>query len=197
MTAVLVILSVLLGTGGLSWLVAAVRVNTQNRLDASKAKAEEAKADDVIVHSAREMVAELRAEMDRKVTDLTAEVGRIRGHLEAAVTERDHLREVERTLRIENASLRARIDALEDRIDLLIAAASHPGPAGPTGIAGAAGVDGLAGATGTAGVAGTDGAPGATGATGTDGVAGATGARGATGETGPIGPTGSPGSSLP
>lgn len=95
--------------GGLSGIVAWARLAAQNRLD-------RANADHVLVDTAQTLVEALRAEMDRKVTDLEREVGRLRGHLEAATRERDHLRDVERQLREENGHLRQRIEALESRI---------------------------------------------------------------------------------
>lgn len=125
--ALATVLASLIGAGGIS---AYLRSKSQNKVD-------NASADQTIVHTARELIDGVRAEMvilredtDRKTMQLTREVSYLRGKLEAAEAERDTLRRVENVLRQENAELRSRILQLESRLrdltDRLATAAQHP-----------------------------------------------------------------------
>jgi len=116
MTTLATVLTALGSVGGLVGLGAALRVRAQNRFDVAQAQKASAEAEAVMVATARELVSDVRSEMDRKVTGLEREVARLRGSLEAAIRERDWLRDVERQLRAENRHLRERIEALEAQI---------------------------------------------------------------------------------
>lgn len=93
---------------------ALLRARWQNRLDKSAARKAEAEAESIELQTARDLISELRAEMDRRVSALTREVGRLQGRLESVAQERDQL------LR-ENRALRRRIERLERRIAELTA----------------------------------------------------------------------------
>jgi chromosome segregation ATPase len=118
--------ALVVGGGGVAW----GRLRSQNKADDARARRDDAEAEAIEVRTARELVAEVRSEMNRRVSDLDRELGRLRGLLEATERERDHLRQIERQLREENAQLRQRIDALEARIAELtdaLAAAQRQG----------------------------------------------------------------------
>lgn len=102
---VIALLAAIGGGGASSFL----RARSQNGKD-------EAEAESIEVRTARELIAEVRFEMNRRVSDLDREIGRLRGHLESTRQERDKLLETERSLREENAQLRTRIESLEARI---------------------------------------------------------------------------------
>jgi chromosome segregation ATPase len=117
--------------GGVGGLVAFARARAQNTLDAASSRRVDAEAESIEVRTARGLIAEVRAEMDRRVSSLDQEIGRLRGSLEDVRTERDHLREVEATLRSENADLRARIERLEEQIADLTAELARAGRSAP------------------------------------------------------------------
>lgn len=118
----LALLGALVGGGG-----ATLRAKAQNRLDAATSRKADAETDAVEVRTARELIAEIRDEMNRRVSEQDREIGRLRGHLESTIRERDALRAEERALRAENADLRRRIEALETRIsDLTRELAARP-----------------------------------------------------------------------
>src|SRR5205809_86187 len=101
--------------GGVTGVATLVRSRAQNRLDRASAGVREAEADSIEVRTAREMIGEMRAEMDRRVSSLDRELGRLRGHLEGTRAERDQLRDIETQLRDENHQLRLRVESLEQQ----------------------------------------------------------------------------------
>lgn len=100
---------------------ALLRARWQNRLDKSAARKAEAEAESIELQTARDLISELRAEMDRRVSALTREVGRLQGRLESVAQERDQLHAEAEALRRENRALRRRIERLERRIAELTA----------------------------------------------------------------------------
>lgn len=116
-------LAVLGGVGGLGGLAALLRARSQNRVDDATTRRTAAEADQIEVRTAREMVAELREEMERRVSNLTREIGRLQGRLEHVGEERDRLRREADDLHRENVELRARVEQLEERVRILTTAA--------------------------------------------------------------------------
>jgi TolA-binding protein len=106
-------LSAIIGAvGGLGGIALFFRAKSQNRLDLSTSRKVEAEAESIEVKTAREMIAEVRVEMDRKVGDLQQEIGRLKGRLEDARDKEDALRE-------ENVQLRSRVVELEREVEVL------------------------------------------------------------------------------
>ena len=115
---ILTALGGVLAGGGVGALL---RARWQNRLDASAARKAEAEAESIELQTARDLISELRAEMDRRVSALTREVGRLQGRLESVAQERDQIHAEAEALRRENRTLRKRIERLERRIAELTA----------------------------------------------------------------------------
>lgn len=124
--------AILAALGGFGGLATSLRARAQNRLDDASGRKTEAEAEAIEVSTARDMIRELRAEMDRRVSALDQEIGRMRGHLERTREERDRLAATETALRQENAQLRTRIEELERRIAELTASIAELTAASPT-----------------------------------------------------------------
>jgi chromosome segregation ATPase len=112
-TTAQIITAVLALMGGFGGLAAFTRSKSQNSLDNASRRKAEAEADGMIVQTARELIADVRREMDLKVTGLEREVARMGGRLDAMTAERDDWRDralnAERTV----SELQARVTRLE------------------------------------------------------------------------------------
>lgn len=120
------LLALLVGVlGGAGGFATVLRVRAQNRADEAAGRRTDAEAEAIEVRTARELIAEVRAEMDRRVAALTHDVGRLQGRLDEVVRERDDLHSEGDNLRRENANLRTRVGRLERRVrDLTVELAS-------------------------------------------------------------------------
>jgi regulator of replication initiation timing len=115
MSTVQLVAALLAACGGLGGLATSMRAKAQNHLDGATARERDAKADSIAVDTARDLIDQIRTEMNRRVSELDRELGRLRGQLEDVVAERNALRE-------ENRQLKGRVDELESRIRVLTAA---------------------------------------------------------------------------
>jgi chromosome segregation ATPase len=102
--------------GGLGGLATSLRAKAQNRLDGAGARLREAEADSIAVDTARDLIAEVREEMNRRVSALDREVARLTGKLDGALEQRDRFRAEAENLHRENRELRDRIASLEKRV---------------------------------------------------------------------------------
>jgi septal ring factor EnvC (AmiA/AmiB activator) len=108
--------------GGLGGLATSLRARAQNRRDDAGSRRENAEADSIAVETARDLIAQVRDEMDRRVLSLTRDMERLERRLDSALADRDRLRAEVDHLRDENRTLKARLEAAEERVREVTAA---------------------------------------------------------------------------
>jgi regulator of replication initiation timing len=125
MNSVQLLIAIVSAFGGVGGLGAFLRTRTQNHLDVSTSRKIEAERESIAVDTARELLADMRLEMTRKVEALEREVADLRRTVEQVSREREHETLINAELRTENRVLRERIVALEGRVRSLVTELGH------------------------------------------------------------------------
>lgn len=108
--------AIIVALGGLSGFAAAFRSLAQNRLDDASSRKTAAEADAIAVETARDLIQQVREEMNNRVGALDREVARLQGMLDGALAQRDRFRQEAENLHRENRELKDRLSRVEERL---------------------------------------------------------------------------------